>query len=157
MRVFGIDPGTATVGFGVIDYIDGNYSYVTCGVISTPAGLPEEERLLMVSQDLSELLSRHNPSLIGIEDLFFCKNLKTAIKVAQARGVMLLEAQKSGSRIVSMTPLQVKQAVTTYGGADKNQVGEMVKSILSLNVIPKPDDAADALAVAVAAIMHSRK
>lgn len=156
MIILGIDPGTATVGFGLIRVVNNNYEYITCGVISTPPVLNDEERLLIISEDLCSLLEKYKPDLVGMEDLFFCKNLKTAITVAQARGVMLLECQKASVPIVSVTPLQVKQAVTSYGKADKNQVGEMVVNVLGLSEMPKPDDAADALAVAIAGWMHKK-
>jgi crossover junction endodeoxyribonuclease RuvC len=155
VRVLGIDPGTATVGFGLIDYDGFKYTYVTCGVISTSPDLEMHERLKIISEDLCSLLETYKPELVGVEDLFFYNNIKTAITVAQARGVMLLECAKFGLSPVSFTPLQVKQAVSGFGGADKNQVGEMVMRVLELNAVPKPDDAADALAVALATATRS--
>jgi len=155
MIILGIDPGTAIVGFGVIDFAPSRgkdaLRYVNCGVIRTDAGLPDAERLKIISDDLVELIATYRPDKVGVEDLFFSNNQKTVITVAQARGVILLEFQKAGVPIISMTPLQVKQSVTAFGKADKQQVGEMVVRILNLSAMPTPDDAADALAVAIAA------
>jgi len=153
MLILGIDPGTAIVGFGLVKFENKKCEYVTCGVIRTPGGLPDEERLKIIGEDLDDLLKKYEPELVGVEDLFFCNNQKTAVTVAQARGVILFKCADFGVEVKSMTPLQVKQSVTAYGKADKRQVGEMVKRILSLSDVPKPDDAADALAVAIAASM----
>ena len=153
MLILGLDPGTAITGFGLIKYENKKYEYITCGVISTTKGSPDEERLLIVANDLAALLKKYKPDLVGIEDLYFFKNLKTAVKVAQSRGVLMLECARFGVQLKSLTPLQVKQSVATYGRADKKQVGEMVKRILNLTKVPKPDDAADALAVAIATSM----
>jgi crossover junction endodeoxyribonuclease RuvC len=155
VRILGIDPGTATVGFGVIEYDGFKPTYITCGVISTSPDLAMHERLKIISEDLISILETHKPELVGVEDLFFCNNIKTAITVAQARGVMLLECAKYGLNPISFTPLQVKQAVSGFGGADKQQVGEMVMRLLELSAVPKPDDAADALAVAIATATRS--
>ncbi len=149
MRILGIDPGTATTGFGVIDVENGKLKFVDAGIISTPAGEAMERRLSTLHDELTELLKEFKPQAFAIELLYFASNVTTAMTVGQARGVALLAAAQAGLPIAEYTPLQVKQAVTGYGKADKRQIQEMVKTLLSLSAIPKPDDAADALAIAI--------
>jgi crossover junction endodeoxyribonuclease RuvC len=149
MTILGIDPGTAITGFGVIRKKSSKIKYVKCGCITTCAGLPLPERLDCIYKDVMNLVRENKPEVVAVEELFFFKNVKTAIEVSHARGVIVLAAQKSGLPIFEYTPLQVKQALTGYGRADKKQIQSMVKNILGLNEVPKPDDAADALAVAI--------
>ncbi len=149
MLVLGIDPGTATTGYGLVRETAQGMEMVGCGVILTPAGLSPEKRLLMLFQQLNEVIFLHCPESGAVEKLFFQSNVTTAITVAQARGVALLALAQAALDVGEYTPLQVKQAVCGYGGADKNQVQQMVKALLNLENIPRPDDAADALAVAI--------
>lgn len=149
MRILGIDPGTATTGFGAIDVDGGKLKFVDAGVISTPSDQAMEHRLATLHLELSELIKELQPQVVAIELLYFATNVTTAMTVGQARGVALLAAAQAGLRIAEYTPLQVKQAVTGYGKADKRQIQEMVKTLLRLNAIPQPDDAADALAIAI--------
>lgn len=149
MRVIGVDPGTAIVGYGIIDYENNKYSVVDYGVILTDKELKVEDRLEIIYNELYEIIEKYKPTKISIEDLFYFKNNKTVITVAQARGIIILAAKKNNLEISSYTPLQVKIGITGYGKADKKQVQMMVQKILNLKEIPKPDDAADALAVAV--------
>lgn len=149
MRVLGIDPGTATTGFGVVDEVRGRLASVAYGAITTPAGEKAEERLLAIFQELSSLIECYQPDAMSIEELFFNKNVRTALAVGQARGVCLLAAAQSGLTVAEYTPLQVKQAVTGTGRAVKEQVGYMVRALLGLPAVPRPDDVADALAVAI--------
>lgn len=149
MVIFGIDPGIATVGYGVIEYKANKFKMLEYGTVCTPAGLELAVRLEGIFDELSRLLKKHDPDAIAIEELFFNNNVKTAITVAQGRGVAVLAAQKSGKPVYEYTPLQVKQAITGYGRAEKKQVMEMVKLFLNMDKIPRPDDAADALAMAV--------
>jgi len=150
MIILGIDPGTAITGFGFLKKIGKNkLELIDYGCIKTSKDLSTAERLKKLNKDLGSLIKKNKPDTIAVEDIFFFKNLKTAIKVSQARGVILLTASKHNCRIEEYTPLQVKQAVACYGRADKKQVQEMVKTILNLKEIPKPDDAADALATAI--------
>lgn len=153
MRILGIDPGIATVGFGIVDSAGGRQSLVSCGVITTPAGEGLSSRLDRIYNDLAELISAFNPDAAAVEQLFFNTNTTTAISVAQGRGVILLAAYQAGLEIYEYTPLQVKQAVVGYGRAEKMQVIDMVRRILRMSSPPKPDDAADALAIA---LCHSR-
>lgn len=153
MRVLGIDPGIATVGFGVVDSTGNNQTFITCGVITTPAGESLSSRLERIYCDLSELIAKFNPDAMAVEELFFNTNITTGISVAHGRGVILLAGYRAGIPVFEYTPLQVKQAVVGYGRAEKNQVIEMVKRILKLNAAPKPDDAADAVAIA---LCHAR-
>lgn len=153
MRVLGIDPGVATIGFGVIDADRTTQRLVQYGVISTPAGLPLSRRLLLISQDMSQLLETFSPDEIAVEELFFSKNITTGIAVAHGRGAVLLEAERAGIPLYEYTPMQVKQAVVGYGGAEKKQVMLMTQRLLKMTQIPRPDDAADALAIA---ICHAR-
>lgn len=147
--IIGIDPGIADTGFGVIIADQGKLKHVAHGSIKTPAGQPLNERLLKLNRELSALLQQHRPEIAVVEQLFFCNNAKTAFSVGQARGVILLTLTEAGLPILELTPLQVKQGLTGYGAADKKQIQQMVKVILNLKEIPKPDDAADALAMAV--------
>ncbi len=149
MRIIGIDPGYAIVGFGVVDYNKSNFNLLEFGSITTLAGTPFNERIQIIFDDLCYLLDKYKPDEIGIEKLFFNTNQKTAIDVAQARGVIILAAQQRGIPIYEYTPLQVKQSVVGYGRAEKKQVQELTRQILKLKEIPKPDDAADALAIAI--------
>ncbi len=149
MTILGIDPGIATVGYGVIQYENGCFRTIATGAIETPAGIDVEDRIEMVYDDLCELIKMYSPTEISIEELFFNTNQKTAIAVAEARGAILLAAKKNRLNIAEYTPIQVKLAVTGYGRAEKKQVQEMVKIILGLPRVPKPDDAADALALAI--------
>ncbi len=153
MRILGIDPGIATVGFGVVDSEKGKLNYVSCGIISTPAKTSLSSRLDLIYNDLNQLFDTFHPDVICIEELFFNTNITTGIAVAHGRGVILLAAYKAGIPIFEYTPLQVKQAVVGYGRADKRQVIDMVKRILNMKSPPKPDDAADAVALA---ICHAR-
>lgn len=149
MMVLGIDPGTATTGYGLVTETDNRIALVEYGVILTPAGEKPEIRLLMLSEKLNELLLLHQPDSGAVEKLFFQRNVSTAISVGQARGVALLSLAQHHVSCHEYTPLEVKQAVTGYGGADKHQVQQMVKALLNLDILPQPDDAADALAIAI--------
>lgn len=153
MRILGIDPGIATIGFGIVDTDKNKHKLVKCGVISTPAHTSLASRLELIYNDISELLDIFKPDAVSIEELFFNTNITTGISVAHGRGVLLLACQKAGVRIYEYTPLQVKQAVVGYGRAEKHQVMDMVKRICGLSAPPKPDDAADAVALA---ICHAR-
>ena len=149
MRILGIDPGIATIGFGVVDSDSRSHKLIKCGVITTPAHTSLSSRLEQIYDDMCGLLDMFKPDAVSIEELFFNTNITTGISVAHGRGVILLACRKAGVRIYEYTPLQVKQSVTGYGRADKNQVQQMVKSFLNLNAVPKPDDVADALAMAI--------
>lgn len=150
MKILGLDPGTATTGFAVIEKQEGLLSVLDYGVITTSNRLLDEERLLEIADNLEEILDQYEPELVAVESLFFFKNQKTAMSVSQARGVILLSIARRGIPVKEITPLQVKQAVTGHGQADKKQIQKMVQQIYSLEKIPKPDDAADALALAYA-------
>ena len=149
VRVLGIDPGYAIIGWGLIRYERGRYIPVDFGAITTSAGTPFNRRLEMIYDDLSALLTRYTPDAVAVEKLYFQNNQKTAIDVAQARGVTMLALQKQGVPVFEYTPLQVKSAVTGFGQAQKPQVMEMTKRLLRLKAVPKPDDTADALAIAI--------
>lgn len=149
MRILGIDPGYAIVGYGVIDYKDNKFKTVEYGAITTDAGDDMNLRLKSIYDDLNTVIERTAPEFLAIEELFFNSNQKTAINVAQARGVLILSAINHGLRVFEYTPLQVKQAVVGYGRAEKNQVQQLIKIMLGLEKVPKPDDTADALALAV--------
>lgn len=150
--ILGIDPGIADTGFGIIlKDSRNNLSCLGYGSIKTKAGTELADRLEIINIQLNSLIEKYQPNLISVEELFFSKNAKTALIVGQARGVVLLTAKQNKVRLVEFTPLQVKQAVSTYGKADKLQVQKMVKLLLNLKEIPKPDDAADALAIAICA------
>lgn len=149
MRILGIDPGYAIVGVGVIEYNGRQFKTLEYGAITTPAGQPFADRLLMIYQQMQEVISMYKPDAMSVEKLYFNTNTTTAIDVAQARGVILLSARQAGVPCFEYTPLQVKQAVVGYGRAEKRQVIEMTKKILSLSRTPHPDDVADALAIAI--------
>ena len=149
MVILGIDPGFATIGFGLVRVERGTNTLLQYGVITTPAGIPLSQRLLQISRDMDELLTQFKPDEIAVEELFFTKNITTGISVAHGRGVILLAAEKAGVPIYEYTPMQVKQAVAGYGGAQKRQVQLMTQRLLGMKEIPKPDDAADALALAI--------
>lgn len=150
MVVIGIDPGTATTGYGILRELDnGELEVIDYGVIQTPADQPMPERLLELYHQLNEIILLHRPESGAVEKLFFQRNVRTAISVGQGRGVVLLALANQKLPVAEYTPLEVKQAVAGYGGADKRQVQEMVRILLDLGSIPKPDDAADALAVAI--------
>lgn len=156
MKILGIDPGTATTGFGLISKDKGILTAIDYGVISTSKDLDMHLRLNIIFQDLSELIKEHKPEFIAVEKLFFVKNITTGISVGQARGVVLLTAAQADLKLLEYTPLQVKQSVTGYGQASKRQVQEMVAKILKLKSLPHPDDAADALAIAICASSQTK-
>lgn len=145
----GIDPGTAIVGYAIVSARGSTLNMIACDVITTPAGMPLAQRLQQIYQRLSEIITTYQPTEGAMEELFFAKNARTALTVGQARGVAMLALANGGLSIAEYTPRQVKQAVTGYGSADKTQVGEMVRILLNLRAIPRPDDAADAAAVAI--------
>lgn len=149
MIILGIDPGYAIVGYGVIKYEANRFTVLDYGAITTPAGMPFVERLDVIYKDLNMLFAKYKPEAMAIEKLFYNTNAKTVIDVAQARGVTVLAAHQNGAKIFEYTPLQVKQSVVGYGRAEKKQVQEMIRVILNLEKVPKPDDTADALAMAV--------
>ena len=156
MIIIGVDPGYAIVGIGVIEYNGNKFRPLEYGAITTPAGMPTVDRLKKIYDEMTLLIDKYQPDAVAIEELFFNSNQKTAINVAQARGVILVSVTNRGVPIFEYTPLQVKQSVTGYGRADKMQIQQMVKTLLNLNVIPKPDDAADGLALAICHA-HSNK
>ncbi len=149
MIILGIDPGTAVTGFGVIESNNSKLKVVDYGCIYTDAKLAMPERLDLIAKELKKIIKKHKPQIMAVEELFFFKNNKTIITVGQARGVILFIGKNSGLKVCEYTPLQVKQAVVGYGRAEKKQIQQMVKAILGLESAPKPDDAADALAVAI--------
>jgi crossover junction endodeoxyribonuclease RuvC len=149
MRAIGIDPGTAIMGWGIVDEQGGRLRLVGYGALTTPAGTPAQDRLVKLYDGLREILQQYRPTAAAIEELFFGKNVNTAITVGQARGVALLALAQAGVPIHEYKPTAVKQAVAGYGGADKKQMQEMVRMTLGLAAIPKPDDAADAVAIAI--------
>ena len=153
MRILGIDPGIAIVGFGLIESERGSVRMLQYGAVTTEAGLPLATRLLQIENDMTALIAQLQPDEIAIEELFFSKNITTGIAVAHGRGVILCTAEKLGVPICEYTPMQVKQAVVGYGLAEKKQVMDMTRRLLHLRTVPKPDDAADALAIA---ICHAR-
>ena len=156
MLVLGIDPGTATTGYGLVRDVDDGPSLLTYGVILTPAGAPMPQRLLTIYRELKQLIAHHRPDTAAVEKLFFQRNVSTAMTVGQARGVALLALAEAGISIGEYNPRDVKQAVAGYGGADKPQMQGMVRAILKLAEIPRPDDAADALAVAICHLHSAR-
>ena len=156
MRILGIDPGTGIVGFGIIDLIKGNSTFIDAGVITTPAHQADSDRLITIYEDLEDIISQQKPDVMAVEKLFFIRNITTDMSVSQARGVVLLLGRQQKLQLFEYTPLQIKQAVTGYGKADKKQIQEMVKVILRLPNIPKPDDAADALATAICCSVSMR-
>ncbi len=149
MVILGIDPGIAIVGYGIIKYEGNQFRVIDYGVITTPSSMELPERLKVVYEDMSQLIQKYQPDVVAVEELFFNTNVKTAITVGHGRGVAILAGATAGLRVFEYTPLQVKQSVVGYGRAQKAQVQQMVKAILCLEKIPKPDDAADALAVAI--------
>ncbi len=149
MKILGIDPGFAIVGYGIVNHDGNRFKPIEYGAVTTEAGEDMFVRFKKIYDDLSLIMEKHKPDAMAIEELFFNSNQKTAINVAQARGIILLAAMNLNIPIYEYTPLQVKQAVVGYGRADKGQVQQMVKSLLNLEKIPKPDDTADALAIAV--------
>ena len=157
MLALGVDPGTATTGYGLVqDLPDGSLSVVDYGAILTPAGMAMPERLLVLFEKLEQIILLHRPDGCAVEKLFFARNVTTAMTVGQARGVILLALARHGLEIGEYTPLEVKQAVVGYGGAEKKQVQQMVQILLNLKSLPKPDDAADALAVAICHLHSAR-
>lgn len=162
MRILGIDPGTATTGWGVVEKVippaGGQVvELVDFGCITTAASLPLANRIEVIYDQIQELIAKWQPTILSVESVFFNTNAKTAMLVGQARGAVLLAGRKTKLEIMEFTPLQVKMAVTGYGRADKNQVQQMVKLLLKLDQIPKPDDAADALAVGIAAAFTNKE
>ncbi len=153
MRILGIDPGYAIVGFGVLQAARGQATLLRCGAIRTAAGVPMPQRLLQIGEDLGELIHTFAPDVLAIEELYFNNNVTTGIGVAQARGVILATAAKLGVPVAEYGPSQVKQAVVGYGKAEKRQVMEMTRRLLRLAEVPRPDDAADAVAIA---LCHAR-
>ncbi|HIX65617.1 MAG TPA: crossover junction endodeoxyribonuclease RuvC [Candidatus Anaerotruncus excrementipullorum] len=149
MVILGIDPGYATVGYGVVRYDRARFSPVRFGAITTPAGMEFSARLRMIYEDVCSVMDRSAPQALSIEQLFFTNNKTTAIDVAQARGVILLAANQRGIPVYTYTPMQVKQSVVGYGKAEKRQVMEMTRQLLGLEKVPRPDDTADALALAI--------
>ena len=149
MRILGIDPGYGITGFGLIEANRGASRLLSCGAITTPAGMEMSRRLLEISRDMRTLLDTYKPDMVAVEELFFNNNITTGIQVAQARGVILAACAERGLTPVSYTPSQVKQAVVGYGKAEKKQVMEMTRMMLHLSAVPRPDDAADALAIAL--------
>ncbi len=156
MRIVGIDPGTGILGFGVIEVKNNRVSLVTAGVITTPAHTPLDERLEEIFDGLTEIIAETKPDVMSIEKLFFAQNVTTAMSVSHARGVAMLTGRKARLPIAEYTPLQIKQTLTGYGKADKKQMQEMVRLHLGLKTVPKPDDAADALAAAITHSLMSR-
>ncbi len=149
MIILGIDPGTATTGYGVIENQNGKIMAIAHGCILTKAGQDLDERLDIIFNDLTKIIKKFKPEMVAVEELFFASNAKTAISVGHARGVILLACKKTKVPVYEYTPLQVKQAICGYGRGDKQQIQKMVKALLNLKEIPKPDDAADGLAIAI--------
>lgn len=153
-RILGIDPGTGILGFGVIDVTaNGKITFVDAGVIRTPVHEDDSVRLLTIYDELTSLITELNPAVMSVEKLFFARNVTTAMTVSQARGVVLLLGKQHNLELHEFTPMQIKQAVTGYGKADKKQIQEMVRVLLQLKEVPQPDDAADALAAAICCSM----
>lgn len=151
MIILGIDPGTAIVGYGLILKEKSKLALLDYGCVTTEKTLPQAERLSVIKNEIEKIIKKYKPQVMAVEELFFFKNLKTAIKVAEARGVLLVTGEEANLHICEYTPLEVKIATVGYGRAEKTQVQKMVKAILDLKEIPKPDDAADALAIAICA------
>ncbi len=156
MRVIGIDPGTAITGWGVVEGDGDDLVMVAGGVVTTAAGTPLPQRLQIIYRDLTGIIEQWQPESSAIEELFFSKNAKTALAVGHGRGAAMLALANAGLSVAEYKPLEVKQAITGYGGADKLQIQQMVKLLLSLDDIPRPDDAADALAVAICHLHSAR-
>jgi crossover junction endodeoxyribonuclease RuvC len=166
MIILGIDPGTASTGFGVVkikasgsvvktDQINGDFECLDCGIIKTDPEFPTGDRLKKLSNELSKMIKKYKPEIMAMESLYFFKNFKTAIPVSQASGVVLLTAAKKNIPVYSLTPMQVKMTIAGHGRAEKEQVQEKIKNLLRLKEIPKPDDAADALAIAVTCFLKN--
>ena len=153
MKILGIDPGYGITGFGLVDAQRGRFRLLRCGAITTPAGMDFSARLEIIYEDMKELLKVAQPDVVAIEELFFGQNVTTGIGVAQSRGVILLAIRQAGLEVYQYKPMQVKQAVVGYGNATKHQVQDMTKRLLGLSAMPKPDDAADAIAIA---LCHAR-
>lgn len=153
MRILGIDPGYGITGFGLVEATRSQQRLITCGAINTPAGMDFSARLEIIYEDMRRLLEQTKPDAVAIEELFFGQNVTTGIGVAQSRGVILLAIRQAGLPVTSYKPSQVKQAVVGYGNAEKKQVMDMTRRLLHLNALPKPDDAADAIALA---LCHAR-
>ena len=149
MRILGIDPGYGITGFGLVEAQRGQFQLISCGAITTPANTDFSWRLEVIYNDMVELLRVSKPDVVAIEELFFGQNVTTGIGVAQSRGVILLAIRQAGLEVFSYKPMQVKQALVGYGGATKHQMQDMTKRLLHLNAMPKPDDAADAIAIAL--------
>ncbi len=149
MIILGIDPGFAIVGYGVLEYQNNHFKVLSYGAITTDAKTPMYDRFLSIYNDLNQIMETYHPDFMAIEELFFNTNRTTAINVAQARGILLLSALQHDVKVFEYTPLQVKQAVAGYGRAEKQQIQQMVKLLLNLEKVPKPDDTADALAIAI--------
>ena len=149
MRILGIDPGYGITGFGLVDAQRGQFQLLRCGAITTPAGMDFSARLEIIYEDMKKLLEVAKPDVVAIEELFFGQNVTTGIGVAQSRGVILLAIRQAGVPVYQYKPMQVKQAVVGYGNATKHQVQDMTKRLLHLQAMPKPDDAADAIAIAL--------
>ena len=149
MRILGIDPGYAIIGYGILEYKNNKFRVIDYGAITTDASMDMFDRFKLIYDEMNVIIEQYHPEFLAIEELFFNSNQKTAINVAQARGILLLSALNHNVRIFEYTPLQVKQAVAGYGRADKQQVQQMVKLLLNLEKVPKPDDTADALAIAI--------
>ena len=156
MLVLGVDPGTAITGYGLVREEEDGLTLVDYGVITTPAGQPLPKRLQTIYHGLADVARKHQPQQAAVEELFFSRNVRTALSVGHARGVALLALVDAGLAIHEYKPLEIKQAITGYGGADKQQVQEMVRLLLNLDHVPQPDDAADAVAVAVCHIHSAR-
>lgn len=156
MRIIGIDPGTGILGFGVIDVDKNSVTLVDAGVIKTPVHQADSDRLETIFNELSEIIAETKPTVMSVEKLFFAQNVTTAMSVSQARGVVLLLGKQHKMELYEYTPQQIKQALTGYGKAEKTQIQEMVRTVLKLKSIPKPDDAADALAAAICCSMNMR-
>ena len=156
MRVLGIDPGLAITGYAVVEEDGSDLQLIAAGVVRTPAKTPDPDRLREIHQELDALVSHYRPEASAVEELFFSRNIKTAMAVGQARGVILLTLANAGLPIAEYTPMQVKEAITGYGNADKRQVQEMVRMLLDLPEVPRPDDAADAVAVAICYLHRAR-
>ncbi len=149
MKILGIDPGYGITGFGLVEVQQGQFRLLRCGAITTPAGMDFSARLEIIYEDMRQLLELSKPDVVAIEELFFGQNVTTGIGVAQSRGVILLAIRQAGLEVYSYKPMQVKQSVVGYGNATKHQVMDMTKRLLRLDAMPKPDDAADAIAIAL--------
>lgn len=156
MRILGLDPGTASTGYGIIDHIDGRLQVVDYGVIRTPAGESASTRLQVIYNELNDLIERYHPDSAGVEELFFGRNITTAISVGQARGVLLLALANANIPVGEYSPPKIKESVTGYGKAEKAQVQLMIRNLLDLEETPRPDDAADGLAVAITHYQYQR-